>query len=193
MEVEYRKSIALVLGAVMALAAVIYAHIEWIPFGEYPGEEFFDLAAQTIPILLVALAVEAQARQFDREQMGRLLRAAAVILLAVGESAAVAVSAGLVHPDINTVASRVLVIVTVIGLLGGFLAVIAVALSKSSQQRLDNCSDLATVTERKALGQSSKTPCASRHHRKIQPAILALGVLVSSALASAFIRNHARD
>jgi hypothetical protein len=112
----------------LSLAAIVFIIVRWVPVGRYPGDPFFDLAAQTIPILLVALAVEAQARRFDLEIVGKRIRIVAVILLACGETAAIAVSAALYIPERGTVASDVFVVITAVGLLGGFFAVIAVAL-----------------------------------------------------------------
>jgi hypothetical protein len=122
------RSLVFALLTGFALAALVFAVVRWAPFGEYPGSAFFDLAAQTIPILLVALAVEAQARRFDLEEAGKRIRIAAVIFLACGETAAVTVAAALYEPDSGTLASELLIVVTAVGLLGGFFAVIAVAL-----------------------------------------------------------------
>lgn len=130
MKVVRSLGFALLIG--VGLAVVVFVILRWVPFGEYPGGAFFDLAAQTIPILLVALAVEAQARRFDLEEAGKRIRIAAVVFLAGGETAAVAVAASLYVPDQGTLASDLLIVVTAIGLLGGFFAVIAIALKTST-------------------------------------------------------------
>jgi hypothetical protein len=125
------RSLGFIALIVFGLASVVFAVVRWVPSGEYPGSAFFDLAAQTIPILLVALAVEAQARQFDLEKSWKRLRIAAVILLAFGQTAAVLVSASLYIPEYG-VQSDMLVAVTAAGLLGGFFAVIAIAVRTTS-------------------------------------------------------------
>lgn len=117
---------ALVLVVVVPVG--IFVHIEWGPGGAYPGDEFFDLAAQTIPILLVALAVEAQARRFDESAGGKWMRLAAVGLLSVGEISAILISAGLLDPLYGSLESTIFIVLAAAGLIGGFIGVIAVAL-----------------------------------------------------------------
>jgi hypothetical protein len=125
---KFIRSLIFLLAVGLGLAALVFIVLRWVPFGRYPGPAFFDLAAQTIPILLVALAVEAQARQFDSETTSKRIRIAAVVFLACGETTAIAVSASLFIPERGTFALDLLIAVTAVGLLGGFFAVIAVAL-----------------------------------------------------------------
>jgi len=65
-----------------------------------------------------------------------VIRIAAVVFLACGETAAIMVSAALYTPERGTLPSDLLVVVTAVGLLGGFFAVIAVALRTSTHPGL---------------------------------------------------------
>lgn len=121
------RSLGFTVLIIAGFAALILVLVFWVPVGSYPGPPFFDLAAQTIPILLVALAVEAQARRFDQESAARGLRIAAVILLASGQTAAILISASIYIPEPG-MARDSMVVITAAGLLGGFFAVIAVAM-----------------------------------------------------------------
>jgi hypothetical protein len=170
--------------ATALMALVVYGIVRWVPFGDYPGPEFFDLAAQTIPILLVALAVEAQARRFDVERMGKLVRVAAVVFLAAGETTAIAVSAGLYTPEQFTPASDVCIVVTAVGLLGGFLAVIAVALKTPVQHpRAPRIADSDGARTRHSLRHQSV-----RGSRAILVLALVAGLLAATGKSS---RSHA--
>lgn len=179
------KPTVVILAIVMAVAAAIYAYVEWVPFGEYPGNEFFDLAAQTIPILLVALAVEAQARKFDRATSWKLMRIAVVIVLAAGETTAVLISAGLLHPESESVISNVFIAITAIGLLGGFLGVIAVAVSSAPEAP----EEPAPPAEKHASGSNPPEPAhPSKSHKPantVRPAAVAFltGVALMKLLA----------
>jgi len=169
---------AVIAGAV--LAAAVYALMRWIPFGEYPGEAFFDLAAQTIPILLVALAVEAQARQFDLERTGKMIRIAAVVFLACGETTAVVVSAGLYEPDPRTAVSDLLVVITALGLLGGFFAVIAVALRTSTHLNQSSAGPAADQTSQRSAAATPTT--STRRHKSASLLPVAVGSLIAALL-----------
>jgi hypothetical protein len=167
-------------------AAAVYAYVEWVPFGRYPGGKFFDLAAQTIPILLVALAVETQVRGFDRARRWKLMRIAAVILLGAGEITAVMISAGLLHPVRGTTTSDVFVVVTAIGLLGGFLCVIAVAVS-TAPQASGHSAGTSTRRHAPGAGQAQPTLPARPGPRPKQAvptvALLLTGAVLTKALA----------
>jgi len=184
---EVHKVTAVRTGALVSLvglgiAAIVFALVRWVPFGEYPGDAFFDLAAQTIPILLVALAVEAQARRFDSEDTSRRIRIAAVIFLALGETAAVAVAASLYVPYYGTLASDILIVVTAVGLLGGFFAVIAVALrtppgSSHAARRLIAFDDRApTMTD-----AQRRDPLRDSRRQRPRIVLPFIGVLISMA------------
>jgi hypothetical protein len=158
------KSTSVVAALVLSFAAVIFVQIEWGIAGSYPGDEFFELAAQTIPVLLVALAVEAQARRFDYSEAGKSLRIAAIIVLGAGETTAVLISAGLLHPELGSTMSKVFVVVTAAGLLGGFIGVLWVALVP----RLGN----------QKKGEISRLPLRRRSRRSPSPLADGFGVLL---------------
>jgi len=184
------KSGGIITAFILVIGGLIYAQIEWgiTGFtGSYPGDEFFELAAQTIPILLVALAVEAQARRLDRSEAGKL-RVAAVILLALGETSAILVSAGLFDPDPGTALSKAFVVVTAGGLLGGFGAVIAVALAPSPKHSEER--EQAPIVQAPTIGLST-SELASHGRVDDLPRVMAtvaaaaIGALLSIALLQA--------
>lgn len=184
------RSLAFALSIGLGLAAAVLFILRWVPFGEYPGDAFFDLAAQTIPILLVALAVETQARRFDLEEAGKRIRIAAVIFLACGETAAVAVAASLYVPERGTLASDLLIVVTAVGLLGGFFAVIAIAL-KASPTAVDP--PMQSGAERGRVEETGRfeQPPESVTARDPLVPILA-GALLSATLLSVIPRRDRR-
>ena len=177
---QFLRSLGFILLIVAVFAVVVFAAVRWVPVGSYPGDSFFDLAAQTIPILLVALAVEAQARQFDLERTGRRIRIAAVILLALGEIAAILVSASLFTPDPGVV-SDIFVVTTAAGLLGGFLAVIVVAVRTTGTRTTATTPE--AVDSPPALSASVPRPAASRDRISLLSALAVL--LLGAALGSA--------
>lgn len=169
-------------------AAAVYAYVEWVPFGRYPGDKFFDLAAQTIPILLVALAVETQVRGFDRARRWKLMRIAAVILLGAGEITAVMISAGLLHPVRGTTTSDVFVVVTAIGLLGGFLCVIAVAVSTTPQASRHSA---GTSTRELSPGNGQAQPTPARTGPLLKNAAPTVALLLTGAVLTKALAGFA--
>lgn len=114
-------------------AAVLIATIQ---AGNLPDEAFYAMAAQVIPVLIVALAVESRAHTFW-DQMPNVFNYQVVFFLAVGElSAILAVSgvmatseysdSGVVGPTVGI--SYAMLGATVAGLGAGFIAVLVLAL-----------------------------------------------------------------
>lgn len=170
----------------LTLAGLVFVIVRWVPFGEYPGESFFELAAQTIPILLVALAVEAHARHFDLEKSDRHIRIAAVIFLSIGEAAAIVVSAALYRPDPGTVASDVFIVVTAVGLLGGFIAVIAVALRPGLASSVDHLMSHEEVS-------AGPRPTEAFVPRPRRATSVFVSMIVGTILMKAFLSCKARS
>jgi hypothetical protein len=119
------------LGAI--LVGVLIAAIQ---AGNLPSRSFYGMAAEVIPVLIVALAVESRARNFW-DRMPNVFNLQIVLFLAVGElSAILAVSGvmdtsdyydpGVVGPTVGI--SYAMLGATVAGLGAGFIAVLVLAL-----------------------------------------------------------------
>jgi hypothetical protein len=117
------------------------------PLGEFPDPDFYSSAAQIIPVLLVALAVESSARELW-ETVAPWVRWYTFIVLAAGELAAIVASSGVIANAPEALASpentyvgpgywgtNILLGCTVAGLISGFLSVMYLAFFRGAARR----------------------------------------------------------
>jgi hypothetical protein len=114
---------------VALFGAVVLARIE---YGTLPESSFYEMAAQVIPILIVALAVENRAHAFWG-RISNVYNVQVVVFLAVGELSAIVAASGviaegdaLVGPTVGI--SQAMLGATVAGLVAGFVSVLVLAL-----------------------------------------------------------------
>lgn len=126
-------------GALATLAAVLVgAGVVASPWGYFPGPDFYASAAQIMPVLLVALAVESSAHELWAS-VPTWLRLYTFSVLAAGEVSAILASAGILAsaPEDATqpepfvgpglVGTNILLALTVAGLIVGFVSVMYLA------------------------------------------------------------------
>jgi len=111
--------------------------VRFAPLGP-PNDSYYGTAAQIIPILLVALAIEGRSGRFWSAPGVRLYGGLLLGTLAVGELSALLGATGVFTHDIYDAAgdvigesdgpTLVLLMVTTAGLVGGFVGVLVVAL-----------------------------------------------------------------
>ena len=114
------RALGLAVPLLFALAAVLVVLLGGV--GELPRDDFHSAAAQIIPALLLALVVEGQANEVWGTREGRPVRGVVLMLLLIGEPSALLETGDiLAHDEINAA-------LTAAGLVGGFAAVVLVAL-----------------------------------------------------------------
>jgi hypothetical protein len=133
--------------AVLGFVGVVAVFWLSITGSALPSATYYTTAAQIIPVLIVALAVETRVRSVW-DPMPALLKAQLVIALVVGEATAIfaasGISSGAVDPDEfdrglvgpTETASEVMTALTTCGLIAGVLAVV-VALRGQQRARTD--------------------------------------------------------
>lgn len=105
--------------------------LERVHYGKLPEPSFYEMVAQIIPVLIVALAVENRAHAFWG-RISNVYNAQIVLFLAVGELSAITAASGVVA-ETNTlvgptpVISQAMLSATVVGLTAGFLSVLVLA------------------------------------------------------------------
>jgi hypothetical protein len=108
--------------------------IRLVPYGVPPSTSFYEMSAQIIPVLIVALAVESRAHDLWAK-IPDIYNVQIVVFLAVGELSSVLAASGAfaadsdlgyVGPTAGT--SAAFLAGTVAALVGGFLAVLFLAL-----------------------------------------------------------------
>ena len=132
----------------VALAPLVVVAVVLLPWGSFPTPNFYSSAAQTIPVLLVALAVESSARELW-EAVAPWIRVYTFVALAVGELAAIVGASGVIasapgdadHPEIyvgpGAAGTNVLLACTAAGLVAGFLSVMYLAFFRRARRRND--------------------------------------------------------
>jgi hypothetical protein len=125
----------LVIPALCSVAAVFV--VRFAPFGP-PNDDYYGIAAQIIPVLLVALAIEGRSGSFWAARGARLYAAVLLLFLVIGElSALLAATGTLTHTLYDAQGNAVgesegpvllLITLTTAGLVGGFVGVLLVAL-----------------------------------------------------------------
>jgi hypothetical protein len=140
----------IVIGVSLVPAVIFIGFVMAFDTFELPGRNYYATAAQVIPVLVVALALEARAQKvFPNDQPARTaLKIQLFLFLLLGEAAAFLGMSGALggegtsrdhtHPHVNGAEegmvattdflSNLLAALTGAGLIGGFLVVVLVAI-----------------------------------------------------------------
>jgi len=119
--------LALAVGGGLILARIEY--------GSMPEPSFYEMAAQVIPVLIVAIAVESRAHAFWG-RISNVYNAQIVLFLAVGELSAIIAASGVIADELSETEAmvgptpaltQVMLAATVIGLTAGFFSVLVLA------------------------------------------------------------------
>jgi|tagenome__1003787_1003787.scaffolds.fasta_scaffold19482831_1 hypothetical protein len=114
------RALALAVPVLFALGAALIVGVGDV--GELPRDDFHSAAAQIIPVLLLALVVEGQSNDLWGTPEGRPVRTVVLLMLLLGELSALLETGDILARDELSAA------ITAAGLVGGFVAVVLVAL-----------------------------------------------------------------